>query len=193
MTDNDGPDMDLSSGIAAFESKQFTTATRLLAPLAEQGDPDAQYRMAIMAQNGLGMVENQRLAFAYMKAAAEAGMGLAQHGLGFMYMQGLGTVLLDALPLHVHETQPVLRQPHARLRGGLHVPEGQRLILDHAQTVLRHDRHAVLGLRVTLLGQRRQQAGRRTEMFGSEQRYRCIRIQTFQYGDPPAGAVGRAG
>ena len=44
--------------------------------------------MAIMAQNGLGMVENQALALRYMQAAAEAGLGLAQHGLGFMYMQG---------------------------------------------------------------------------------------------------------
>ena len=84
----DGPDMELSSGIAAFESKQFTTATRMLAPLAEQGNAEAQYRMAIMAQNGLGMVENQLLAYRYMKEAAEAGMGLAQHGLGFMFMQG---------------------------------------------------------------------------------------------------------
>ena len=88
MTEESGLDMDLSSGIAAFESKQFTTATRLLAPLAEAGDPEAQYRMAIMAQNGLGMVANELLAFKYMRAAAEAGLGLAQHGLGFMYMQG---------------------------------------------------------------------------------------------------------
>jgi len=88
MSREDGLDMDLSSGIAAFESKHFSTATRFLAPLAEQGDPEAQYRMAIMAQNGLGMVENQALALRYMQAAAEAGLGLAQHGLGFMYMQG---------------------------------------------------------------------------------------------------------
>ena len=44
--------------------------------------------MAIMAQNGLGMVENPRLAYRYMHAAAEAGLGLAQHGLGFMYLEG---------------------------------------------------------------------------------------------------------
>lgn len=81
-------DMDLSSGIAAFESKHFSTASSLLGPLAESGDHEAQYRMAIMAQNGLGMVKNELLAVKHMKAAAESGMGLAQHGLGFMYMQG---------------------------------------------------------------------------------------------------------
>jgi hypothetical protein len=86
--DPSGLDMDLASGIAAFESKQFSRATGLLSPLAEHGNVEAQYRMAIMAQNGLGMLPNPLLAYSYMKAAATAGLGLAQHGLAFMYMQG---------------------------------------------------------------------------------------------------------
>ena len=89
MTDQiSNEEMDLGSGIAAFESKQFSRAVGLLGPLAAAGHPEAQYRMAIMAQNGLGMVPNPLLAWSYMKAAAEAGLGLAQHGLGFMYMEG---------------------------------------------------------------------------------------------------------
>lgn len=88
LTDLTDQDMALSSGIAAFESKQFSRAVGLLAPLAEAGHPEAQYRMAIMAQNGLGMMPNPLQAFSYMKAAAKAGLGVAQHGLGFMYMQG---------------------------------------------------------------------------------------------------------
>jgi len=82
------PNMDLASGIAAFEAKHFARAAGLLSPLADGGDPEAQYRMAIMAQNGLGMTENQLLAFKYMRSAAESGLGFAQHGLGFMYMEG---------------------------------------------------------------------------------------------------------
>ncbi|MBK1717627.1 tetratricopeptide repeat protein [Thiocystis violacea] len=89
MTDDPTPiDMELASGIAAFESKQFSRAVGLLSPLAERGDIDAQYRMAIMAQNGLGMLPNPLMAFSYMKNAAKAGFNLAQHGLAFMYMQG---------------------------------------------------------------------------------------------------------
>jgi TPR repeat protein len=81
-------DMELGSGIAAFEAKQFSRAAGLLGPLAQQGNVDAMYRLAIMAQNGLGMVENPLLAYKYMKAAADQGMSLAQHGLAFMYMEG---------------------------------------------------------------------------------------------------------
>lgn len=83
-----GPNMELASGIAAFESKQFSRAAGLLTPLASAGDPEAQYRVAIMAQNGLGMHPNPLLAYKYMKSAAESGLGLAQHGLGFMYLEG---------------------------------------------------------------------------------------------------------
>ncbi len=81
-------DQNLSSGIAAFEAKHFNTAYPLLKPLAEAGNTEALYRMAIMCQNGLGMVANEQKAFEYMKQAAEQGHPLAQHGLGFMYMQG---------------------------------------------------------------------------------------------------------
>jgi len=80
--------MTLRSGIAAFETKQFVRAYQLLLPLAEAGNIDAQYRLAIMAQNGLGMVVNQNDAVRWMRGAAEQGFDLAQHGLGFMYMQG---------------------------------------------------------------------------------------------------------
>ncbi|MGB5834302.1 MAG: tetratricopeptide repeat protein [Thiohalocapsa sp.] len=81
-------DMELSSGIAAFEAKQFSRAAGLLSRLAGAGNPEAQYRVAIMAQNGLGMIDNPLLAYQYMRAAAESGLSMAQHGLGFMYMEG---------------------------------------------------------------------------------------------------------
>ena len=41
-----------------------------------------------MSQNGLGGVVNEALAFASMRDAARQGHGLAQHGLGVMYLYG---------------------------------------------------------------------------------------------------------
>jgi len=88
MSMGDQLNMALSSGIAAFEGKHFAIASQTLSPLAEEGNSEAQYRMAIMAQNGLGMTVNALMAYKYMRAAAEAGLALAQHGLGFMYLEG---------------------------------------------------------------------------------------------------------
>ena len=81
-------DVTLASGIAAFEAKEFRRAFQLLAPLAARGEPEAQFRVAVMSQNGLGGVVNETLAFSSMRDAARQGHGLAQHGLGVMYLYG---------------------------------------------------------------------------------------------------------
>ncbi|MEK7696892.1 MAG: sel1 repeat family protein, partial [Pseudomonadota bacterium] len=78
MSQNDF-DMNLTSGVSAFESKHFAKAMTLLSPLAANGNPDAQYRLAVMFQNGLGHVKNAAEAYKWMRAAAEQGHALAQH------------------------------------------------------------------------------------------------------------------
>jgi TPR repeat protein len=80
--------MNLKSGIAAFETRNFSQAMQMLYPLAEAGEAEAQFRVAIMCQNGLGVVRKAEEAQRWMEAAAEQGNALAQHGLGFMFMEG---------------------------------------------------------------------------------------------------------
>ena len=46
-------DASFSSGIAAFEAKNFKQALQFLAPLAEAGDAESQHRCAIMYQKWL--------------------------------------------------------------------------------------------------------------------------------------------
>ena len=54
---------------------------KLLSPIASSGNPDAQYRLAIMYQNGLGVVRNELLAYKWMKNAAQQEFGPALHAL----------------------------------------------------------------------------------------------------------------
>lgn len=84
----DNDHMDLQSGISAFEAKHFARAMQLLTPLAEGGNAEAQYRVAIMCQNGLGGIPNPDAAARWMRAAADQGHAMAQHGLGFMFLEG---------------------------------------------------------------------------------------------------------
>ena len=81
-------DQDHASGVAAFEARNFSLAMQLLSPLADAGNAEAQHRVAIMCQNGLGVVRNELRALKMMKAAAEQGYAIAQHGIGFMYLEG---------------------------------------------------------------------------------------------------------
>ena len=82
--------MQLVSGIAAFEAKEFRRAWQLLQPLADDGSADALYRCAIMTQNGLGVIAQPDAAATMMRAAADQAFGLAQHSLGIMYLFGEG-------------------------------------------------------------------------------------------------------
>jgi len=81
-------DMELASGMAAFEAKHFDKAFMLLSPLANDGNAECQYRLAIMYQNGLGCAVNEKAALEWMRKAAAQNHAFAQHGIGFMYMQG---------------------------------------------------------------------------------------------------------
>jgi len=82
--------MDLNSGLQALGDKHFTIAVRLLSPLAELGHPEAQHRMAVMYQNGLGVTPSLEKAAQWMMKSAEQGYELALHGMGFMYLEGEG-------------------------------------------------------------------------------------------------------
>ena len=84
----DKADVDLASGIAAFEAKEFRRSLQLLEPLAQDGNPEAQYRLAIQYQAGLGVVPNPLQAYHWMRRAADQDHDLALHGLGIMYLFG---------------------------------------------------------------------------------------------------------
>ena len=87
---NDEKNMQLSSGIAAFEAKEFRRAWQMLQPLSDEGVPEAQYRCGIMLQNGLGVIARPKAAADLFLAAAEQNLGLAQHSAGVMYLFGEG-------------------------------------------------------------------------------------------------------
>ncbi len=91
MTENnrtDEQEMEFSSGIAAFEAKHFSRAMQLLSPFANDGDAHAQHMLAIMYQNGLGVVQSDQTAYDWMLKSAEQDFPIAQHGVGFMYLEG---------------------------------------------------------------------------------------------------------
>ncbi len=60
--------------------------------LAAQGDPNAQFRLALMYDNGQGVSQNHREAAGWYRQAAEQGIAEAQFRLGLMYDNGLGVM-----------------------------------------------------------------------------------------------------
>jgi len=73
--------LQLSKAREAFEQKNYKQAAELLIPLAEQGDPDAQYALGYLYHNGQGVPRNYKLAIQWITAASAKGNEKATEAL----------------------------------------------------------------------------------------------------------------
>ena len=80
----------VDEGRVAMRNQDYGAAMQILAPLAEQGVPDAQCLVALMHQKGYGVTENKREALRWYTLAALQGHSDAEFMLGQMYYNGDG-------------------------------------------------------------------------------------------------------
>jgi uncharacterized protein len=76
--------------IEAGRRGDHATAMREYQALAEKGDPDAEYNIGMMYDNGLGVPRDYQKAIEIWLKAAKNGSVPAQYALGVMYRQGRG-------------------------------------------------------------------------------------------------------
>ena len=76
--------------VAAYNRGDYATVLRELRPLAEQGDPAAQYSLGHLYANGLGVPQDFAEAVRWIRMAAEQGNAQAQVKFALMYTEGLG-------------------------------------------------------------------------------------------------------
>lgn len=93
---------DLEDGIAAFEKHDFNTAVRLIEPLAEQGNIEAEYFMGTFYMYGHGVAQDPlqatvwfKRAFGHWETQARAGSPAAMVELAGMLTSGLGVTRDD--------------------------------------------------------------------------------------------------
>src|SRR5437667_10144496 len=79
-----------ADGRAAFERGDYVTAIRLLRPLAEQGNANAQFLLGVMYSTGRGVPKDYAAAINWYRKAADQGDPNAQTNLGVMYRDGHG-------------------------------------------------------------------------------------------------------
>ena len=79
----------LENGVAAYNRGDYATALRLLRPLADQGNADAQDMLAVMYTVGQGVPQDRAEAIKLYRLAAEQGNAHAQDYLGFVYLDGV--------------------------------------------------------------------------------------------------------
>jgi uncharacterized protein len=75
---------------AAYKKGDYATALRLIRPLAEKGDADAQVNLGVMYANGRGVPQDYAAAVSWYRKAAAQGDAQGQTELGLMYHLGRG-------------------------------------------------------------------------------------------------------
>ena len=80
---------DLRKGEEAYMIGDYATALREWTLLAEQGDLDAQFKLANMYRKGIGVPQDYKTAVKLYNPPAEQGNALAQYNLGIIF-QNLG-------------------------------------------------------------------------------------------------------
>ncbi len=80
----------LEDALDASRRGDYATALRLLQPLAEQGNADAQAGLGVMFENGLAVSQDDTAAVKWYRLAAEQGHAYSQGRLGGMLLDGRG-------------------------------------------------------------------------------------------------------
>jgi TPR repeat protein len=77
-------------GKQAYLNKDYESALKILKPLAEEGNSQAQITLGLMYDYGHGVEKDQAESIKWYRMAAEQGVPLVQHDIGVKYFQGQG-------------------------------------------------------------------------------------------------------
>jgi uncharacterized protein len=81
---------DLQDAAEAVRNKEYEKAYNLVLPLAQQGNPIAQFNLGALYSNGQGVTQDFKEAIKWFQLAAKQEYPNAQYSLGLRYMQGQG-------------------------------------------------------------------------------------------------------
>ncbi|MFO1412579.1 MAG: tetratricopeptide repeat protein [Burkholderiales bacterium] len=85
----------LQEGLDALRRGDYPAAVAELRPLADKGDPEAQYRVALMYEYGKGYREDKTQAFTWLRKAAAQGHPGAETELAILLVMGEGVAQDD--------------------------------------------------------------------------------------------------
>ncbi len=81
---------DFAAAVKAYDAGDYATAAKEWRPIAEGGDPAAQFNLGMLYYDGHGVPQNFQEAAKWLRRAADQGYAKAQHNLGALYGVGKG-------------------------------------------------------------------------------------------------------
>ena len=81
---------DFAAGLKAYENSDYVKAFNEWKPIADEGDPNAQFNIGLLYYDGKGVPQDYQQAADWFRRAADQGYAKAQQNLGEMYYVGRG-------------------------------------------------------------------------------------------------------
>ena len=81
---------DYTAGLIAYKQNDYPTALQEWTPLADRGVPEAQFKLGLLYDQGLGVKQDMTEALQWYRRAADQGYAAAQYNLGIHYLLGKG-------------------------------------------------------------------------------------------------------
>lgn len=126
-------DADIKEARSALDSKDYAKAIRLLIPLAEQGNPIAQYGLGAIYADGLGVNRDYSEAAKWFRKSAEQEHPPAQTALGTLYGRGDGVPQDDTEAMIWYRKAAEQGDAGAQWRVGAMYAKGQSVSKDYAE------------------------------------------------------------
>ncbi|MFO1313152.1 MAG: tetratricopeptide repeat protein [Burkholderiales bacterium] len=125
----------LTEGLDALRRGDYEAAAKELKPLAERGDPEAQYRVGLMYEYGKGFPANKAEAVRWIRRAADQNHASAQTELGILYTLGEGIAKDDAQAVAWFRKAAAQGNPTAQYNLGLLIAKGTGAKFDLPQAI----------------------------------------------------------
>jgi TPR repeat protein len=123
----------LEDGDAAYRDNDYAKAIELWQPLAERGDPTAQYFIGTLYAEGKGFPQNDETAFAWFQRSANKGHPVAQYNVGASYAAGAGVMKSDTDAAKWFQRAANQGMPYAQLNLGLMYAAGSGVPQDDVE------------------------------------------------------------
>ncbi len=123
----------LKEGYEALARKDYVTAANEYRPLAERGDPEAQYRIGRLYEFGNGYPKDQAQGIAWIRKAAAQNHVDAQQELGYIYATGDGVKQDDVQAAAWFRKAATAGDAQAQYNLGLLYAKGAGVPKDYAQ------------------------------------------------------------
>ena len=137
----------LEKALEAYDFEEYENAFIWLKPWAKDGDPDAQYRLGLLYENGYGVDVNIKLALKWYRASAEQGQRKAKRRLQNLRKSATADAGSESVATQWYEDLAVSGDSEAQYNLGFIYETGWSVPVDNIEATRWYEKSADKGVK----------------------------------------------